>query len=174
MDRLASAQGINVRNYSKTVYVVPQVTSGYIGVALISVGLAGSSYPAWIMTCNQPDVYAHEIGHLVGFGHSGTPGNEYGDLSDIMGGSARLLRQFSAQRKSSAGWFPAAQVRNVLGSGTFTLDPTALANPTNAQVLVVPKPNTNENYFISFRQPIGYDSTLSSTHVPTGSAFTPP
>jgi hypothetical protein len=165
MDKLAAAQGIDVGSYGKTVYVIPQITSGYIGATLISVGSSGSFYRSWIMRCNQPDVYAHEIGHLIGFSHSSTPTSEYGDTSDIMGMSTLPLRHFSAPRRAAAGWLGSSRVLNVNGAGTFTIDANAVASPANPQALVLPKLDTNDSYFISLRQPIGYDTGLQTGYL---------
>jgi hypothetical protein len=119
-----------------------------------------------MMVCNAPDVYAHEMGHLVGHWHSGTPGGgEYSDTSDIMSRSLLPLRLFSGARRVLAGWTPSANVLNLTNSGTYTLDSTALSNSSNPQTLVLPKSSTGEKYFISFRTPISYDSTLNSGYL---------
>jgi hypothetical protein len=165
MDKLAAAQGINVRNYGKTVYVVPQISSGYIGATLISVSSAGSFYRSWIMRCDQPDVYAHELGHLIGLGHSATPSWEYGDTSDIMSQSTLPLRGFNAPKKVASGWIPPTRTFTVSGAGTFTIDPTAVSTPVNPQALLLPKPDTSDTYFISLREPVGYDASLSSSYL---------
>jgi hypothetical protein len=166
MEKIAAAQGININSYAKTLFVIPRTASGYLGYASIGERSPGVTYyRAFVTVCDSPDTYAHELGHLIGFSHSSTPTYEYGDYSDIMGGGLRGLRHFSAARRVGAGWIPSSRTLNINGAGTFTIAPNAEANPANPQALVLPKPDTKDSYFISLRQPIGYDANLLSDYV---------
>lgn len=160
LDAIAQSQGINLANYPRRVYVFPQNACASAGYG--SVG--GSPSRAWIFHCGVTDLYAHELGHNLGLRHAWTPGDEYGDTSDIMGLSGLALRQFAAPNKVTTGWIPSSRVVNVSGSGQYTLEATAAANPAYSQALTLPKPDTKDAYFISFRQPIGYDSGLSGSY----------
>jgi|GEM_PF-2390301 len=159
LETLAANQGINLSAYPRRIFVFPTSTCG------IGYGTVGSSPSrSWIFRPDLLDLFTHEFGHNLGFMHSSTPGAEYGDTSDVMGYSGQALRHNNAPNKVTTGWIGSSWVRSVSGSGIFTLDPTASSTPVNPQVLILPKPDTGDNYFISFRQPIGYDGTLSSSY----------
>ncbi len=117
---------------------------------------------SWIFYCGYRDVYAHELGHNLGMHHAWTPGSEYGDTSSIMGRGGYPLRHFNSVNKVATGWVPSSRVQDVSAAGAFTIEPLAAVNPTGTQVLKLVKPDTSDNYFISLRQPIGYDSGLAS------------
>ena len=160
LDNMATAQGINLNNFPRRVYVFPQNVCSSAGYG----SSGGTPTRAWIFYCGTTDLYAHELGHNLGFRHAWTPGSEYGDKSDIMGQSGHPLRQLNAANKITAGWIPSARIQNVNGAGVYTIDPTAATNSVIAQALVVPKPDTKDSYFISLRKPLGYDSGLYSTY----------
>lgn len=160
LEKMAKAQGIDTSQYPRKVFVFPSNACGYLGAATVG----GSTSSAWIAKCGGVDTYAHELGHNLSFRHSSTPSATYGDTSDVMGGATGALRQLHAPHKVRAGWIPSSHVLNINGSGTFTIAPTAAVNPLNAQAIVLPKPDTNDNYYISLRQGIGYDSNLSTSY----------
>jgi hypothetical protein len=89
---------------------------------------------------------------------------EYGDNSDVMGlGQSTLtnskLRQVNAAHKAAAGWLPPERVATVNSSGTYSIE--QLEFPTSGpQALKILKPDTSEVYFLSYRRPIGFDSTM--------------
>lgn len=156
VEQQAANQGINLSAYPRRVFVFPTSSCG-IGYGTVG----GSPSRAWIFRCDLLDLFTHEVGHNLGFMHSSTPGAEYGDTSDVMGYSGLALRQNNAPNKVTTGWMGSSWVRSVSASGIFTLDPTATSTPVNPQVLTLSKPDTGDNYYISFRQPIGYDATLA-------------
>ncbi len=157
LETLAANSGVNVSSYSRRVYVFPTSTCG-IGYGTVG----GSPSMAWIFRADLTDLFTHEVGHNLGFMHSSTPSDQYGDTSDVMGYSGLALRLNNAPNHVTTGWFSSSWIKSVSASGIFTLDPTETTSPVNPQVLMLPKPDTGDYYFISFRQPIGYDTTLAS------------
>jgi hypothetical protein len=160
LQKMAQAQGIDVSQYPRKVFVFPSNSCGYLGSATVG----GSTSSAWIAKCGGVDTYAHELGHNLSFRHSSTPSSTYGDNSDVMGGATGMLRQLNAPNKVRAGWIPSSNVLNINGSGTFTIAPTAAVSPLSPQAIVLPKPDTSDNYYISLRQGVGYDNNLSTSY----------
>lgn len=160
LDKLATAQGIDISRYPRKLYVLPPNACSFAGVA----NVGGTSTGAWVFHCGATDLYAHELGHNLSFRHASTPSSTYGDNSDVMGISGMALRQLNAPNKVRAGWIPSSHVRQVSGSGVFTLSPTAAVSPLNPQALVLPKPDTSDSYTISLRQGVGYDNNLGSAY----------
>jgi hypothetical protein len=118
-------------------------------------------------------VYAHELGHNLNMAHAGTdPENdgvmnvEYGDSSDPMGVS-RDRHNFNGPHTHQMGWFnsfPNA-VQTVTASGSYQLAAIGtMPDGTLPQALRIFKPNTNEYYYLSYRQATGFDASLSSTY----------
>lgn len=161
LDNIITQQGINLSSYARKVYVFPPNVCPAAGYGM----LGGPVTSSWIFHCNIQDIFAHELGHNLGFGHANIPATEtyngeYGDTSDIMGYSNVGLRQFNAPNKVRAEWIDLAHVYTITDSGTFTISPTELYNPINPQALTLVKPDTAGTYYISLRKPIGYDSIL--------------
>ncbi len=119
--------------------------------------------------------YAHELGHNLAMHHAttdpendGVINNEYGDLSDPLGSSSGGWRGHNGAHKDQMAWldaFPGSRL-TVVSSGThdiypLALDPSAAGGP---QLLKVDKPDTNEIYYLSYRLPIGIDSSLGSAY----------
>jgi len=80
----------------------------------------------WIWTWQSRSVYAHELGHTLGWLHSGTPElGEYGDYSCIMStnwhhnGFDLSLREASAIWKNEAGWIAPERVLAVETAGNY-------------------------------------------------------
>jgi hypothetical protein len=176
-DAAASAAGIDIHVYNRKVYVLPSVCSvGGLG----EVGTNPSR--AWVFHCDLPDVFAHELGHNLGMQHAATPTSAYGDISDIMGGSGRPMRQINAPHKEQMGWVPSQELVTVTADGTHDIAPLEL-DPLNTLApssLKIPKPDTGEHYYVSYRQRIGFDTNLelfsyldrTSVHVWDGNGTT--
>lgn len=134
----------------------------------------GTYCRAWIAEAESGMVYAHELGHNMGMAHVGTdPGNDgtidvaYGDSSDPMG-SSRAWHVFSAPPVDQMGWYAgiSGAVTTVTTSGAYDL--AAIGNyPITSgvpSVLRIAKKDSSDFYYLSYRQPLSYDSTLSATY----------
>lgn len=157
-------QGIDPAAYPHHVYVLPPASScPWVGLG--SVG--GTATASWVLRCEQPDVYAHEIGHNIGMQHASTATNEYGDASDIMGTSGYQLREVNGPHLEQMGWRPASRLQNLTASGTYDIAPLAMGDSTAVapQVLEFPKPDTGESYYVSYRTAVGFDTGLYSTYL---------
>ena len=173
-DKAAQAAGVNLSLYQHKVYVLPPWTElpdcGWGGVA--NVGCA-TVCRAWIAAPNFLMVYAHELGHNLNWAHAGTdPENdgkmndEYGDRSDPMGLSSSSMYNAAAPHIDQLGWFDAFpnSIQTVTTGGTYQIAP--IGNPpdgTNPQALRLAT-NSGDYYYFSYRQPTGFDASLSSTY----------
>jgi hypothetical protein len=164
----ASAAGYDTSITStKFVYVVLPGGSGcgWAGLAYVGYGLAYSA------NVNALWVYGHELGHNFGLWHAGSVGcgaqvlgggcsvSEYGDPFDVMGNIRQM--HFNTKQKSVLNWIPSTSVKiHTSGTQTYQLSPLRLA---------VSRPMRSRfhqlhvaDLLVEFRQPIGFDSPLSS------------
>jgi hypothetical protein len=159
------ALGVDPSSYDRRVYVLPdQNPCGFTGY-----GEVGGAAPtrAWVSRCAREDLYAHELGHGFGMHHASTPTYEYGDGSDIMGPSGRLLRQVNAAHQHQMGWLDSGAVVDVVDSGDYEVAPLELAGQQALapQILRIFKADTNEYYYLSYRRALGFDANLASIYV---------
>lgn len=162
LDAAAMAQGFDLSTYTRRVYVLPSENScGGSGLGT----LGGDPSRAWVLRCDVAGVYSHELGHNLGMNHASTPTSVYGDTSDGMG-SATYLRKINAPHQEQMGWVPAYQIVEVTQSGTHDIAPLAI-DPALAlapQMLKIAKPDTLDYYYLSYRQPLGFDTNISPTY----------
>jgi hypothetical protein len=162
-EAVATANGVNLGQYTRRVYVLPSQNScGYTGLDTIG----GSPSRAWVFRCDLHDVFGHELGHNLTTQHASTPSSEYGDTSDIMGYAGIGLRHMNAPHKEELGWLSAWQMLTVTQNGTYKIAPLEL-HPTETvapQALKVAKRDTNEYYYFSYRLPLGFDANLAPTY----------
>ena len=157
---LAIAAGFNPSSYKRVSYAMPSnSTCGWSGLATLG---GTSPTPSWIQACTATGVFSHELGHNLNFHHAATPTYEYGDGSDAMGGAS--LVQSNAANRVMAGWMSGSQVQTIAASGTYSLTALENAGATSPQVLRLPKADTAESYYVSLRQPVGVDATLSAAY----------
>ena len=162
-DALATAAGIDLSGYDHRIYVHPRTSAcGYSGIATL--GSDWSSFNGDIGLW----VAGHEIGHNYGFDHAGKASckdaggqpvavsrsctvSEYQDPYDIMGN--RFQRHSNGIHQLQAGWIPAANLRTVTASGTYTIAP--FTEPRAAtQVLRIPRAD-GRYYYLETRRPLG-------------------
>jgi M6 family metalloprotease-like protein len=164
-DAKASAAGVNLNNYSHKVYIVPQSSdpsmAGWAGLGTIG----GSPSQAWIFGpyWAYVKVIAHELGHNLGTHHASNfdGSSEYGDNSDTMGGWGGYgdqMPQMNAARKIEFGWVPSSRVVTATANGSYTISQLETAG-SSAQCLKVHKSDTNEDWYVGYRVPVGFDST---------------
>jgi hypothetical protein len=159
----AAAAGVDVASYNRRVFILPSNNPcGYSGIG----NVGGNPSRAWVFRCDLADVIAHEFGHNLGMGHSSTLTDAYGDRSDIMGFSGLALRQVNAPHQRQTGWLDPGKFQPVSVGGTYTVSPLELGpyDATSPQVLTLAKPDTGDTYYLSYRQPIGFDANLSTTY----------
>jgi hypothetical protein len=178
---LAQQAGYNPANYQRVVYVFPRMSAcGWWGL--------GGGNRAWVNGNPQVLVFAHELGHTFGLDHASSldcgaavisetacTRSEYGDAYSVMG--AARASHFTAIHKQQLGYFGAGQVKtHAGGTATYTLSPMEVAGGATYAV-VIPASATRQ-YWIEWRQPIGYDAALTAgvtggalLHVGAPSAF---
>jgi len=162
MDQFALDDGINPNDYDRKIYVLPS-DNNCNNTGLASVGDIPSQ--AWIFRCDTPAVYGHEFGHNLGMNHASTETNEYGDSTDILGSALSGLRQLNGPHQEQMGWRSPDKFVTVTQSGTFYIAPLELtaAETDKPQVLKITKPGSDDYYYLSYRQPIGFDANLNTT-----------
>jgi hypothetical protein len=117
--------------------------------------------------------YSHELGHLLGFGHSNTPVFDYWDYSCLMGENAEYdgngvpinpipPRQLNVVWKIAAGYIdPATEMLTITGGGTSTAylapseySPSEVVDPQDDQAYrAIRVDGDQETYYLSYRQP---------------------
>ena len=168
--------GYNPKNYNIVIYVWPQNNKDYAGVS-DSIGLVGGDIKGriWINGPQNGRVYTHEIGHKLGLHHADSVVcgqsfilntgefcnyqnyNPYGDPVNVMGNQS--YGEFNQYNKSLLNWIPSVPITQ---SGRYSLNPVE-----NSQTVALhfPKTNTNDEYYLEYRQKTGFDSTLSDIDV---------
>jgi len=164
LDTIAQDNGVDLSQYNRKIYVIPNQNScgGWAGLGSIG----GNPSRTWIFTCHLADVYAHELGHNIGMHHSSTPPScEYCDTSCIMGYGGVGLRQLNAPHKDQMGWMPQDQFINIEDDGIFNLAPLEV-DPSSAQynqIIKFDRESDSDYYYLSYRRPIGFDAS----HLPS-------
>ena len=173
----ARALGYNPDNYSHKIYIYPTSSCGSSGgTTWVSTDSLGN-VKTWMYINGTATQYilTHEFGHSLGFKHSNsltcsgtTIGTncshvEYGDNYDVMGYYNNGV--VNSYHRDLAQWL-GPRIQTVTSNGTYTLTPTGLAD-SGLKAIRIPQaydPVTNSTtyYYFEYRQPVGYDSFLSS------------
>ncbi|MCH8893300.1 MAG: ATP-binding cassette domain-containing protein [Chloroflexi bacterium] len=103
-------------------------------------------------------------GHVVESGPISATSNAYGDHSDFMGNSLSW-HHLNGAHMDQMGWSNEGSLVNVFAGGVYDLYPVGDdAALGGLRVLKIAKSDSNEFYYLSYRQRGGYDTTLSSTY----------
>jgi len=174
-DAAATANGVTLSNYKRTVYAFPQA-GGCTWWGLGSVG--GNPSRAWINGSLQLRVAAHELGHNLGLWHShsldcgaavigGTcTSSDYGDVLDVMGSSSYHFNAFQKERLGWLNYGASPPITSAITNGSYPIYPieTLGNNPKAVKILKSTNTSTGKSayYYAECRQPIGFDAGLSS------------
>ena len=162
----ATARGYNVASYAGLLYVFNNVSGcGWSGLAYVGWKRAYSNSTTNLL------VIVHELGHNFGLAHAASldcganviggtcTSSEYGDPFDVMGNNRTM--HFNAAQKAELNWIaPATVTTHTAGTTTYTLTPIETGGAARYAVKVPAA--ANRTYWIEYRQPIGFDSGLSS------------
>jgi len=162
-DAAATAAGVNLSSYPRRLYVMPKTEVSLCGAQGVG-QVGGNPTRAWVFDYAVNDVYAHELGHNLNMAHASTLANQYGDGSDDMGIDGFPLRHFNAPHMEQMGWMPPGNIATVTQSGTYTVAALELS-PAQApapQILKILKADTGDYYYLSYREPLGFDTALDS------------
>lgn len=168
-------QGVSLGSFTHFSFVFPNSLA-----ACRFGGYAENQGSRTYMNYVNPSIFAHEFGHNFGSHHASTLncgnlaianyGNctalEYGDPYDIMGNIINL-NHFNGAHKYEVGWLNPTETQTISSSGTYSLGPLEI-NSSSPKVLKIAKANTSEFYYLSYRQPLGFDATLAINSVVSG------
>nr|HET7858459.1 Ig-like domain-containing protein [Caldimonas sp.] len=155
----ARAAGVDPSQYQRVNYVTPpNGTCGWSGLAYMP------GRQSWVQACGATGVFSHELGHNLSLHHASTPGAEYGDGSDPMGGASVV--DHNGANRVMAGWMPAGSVVDVTTGSSYALATVSTNAPAaSPQVLRIAKPDTGEFYYVSLRERLNLDGNLGSGYV---------
>lgn len=166
-ENAATARGYNLNAYTGRVYVFTSNVPGCGWSGLAYVGWARS----YIKQTSSLLVIGHELGHNFGLLHAASldcgtaviggtcTSSEYGDPFNTMGNNRAM--HFASSQKNMLGWLPAGTVTDHKGgTASYTLSP--LENGGGSQYAVRIPAGPKRTYWVEYRQPIGFDSGLSS------------
>ncbi|GAB4814591.1 hypothetical protein N2152v2_001637 [Parachlorella kessleri] len=173
--------GVTLSNYDFITYLGPPPTTDCPWLAVSDTNCAGNTDGYICRTWAHGDgwnaiaMYMHEFGHHFGLTHAGQEVNgqflEYGDSSCTMGLCCGV-RCYNAPHAYQMGWFPVVQ-----------LDGSRLLAGTTVSALLAPQPQGRglhvqpdwasgaTPFFLSYRQPSGYDKDLANTAYPAFTAY---
>jgi gametolysin peptidase M11/alpha-galactosidase-like protein len=154
----ATAAGVDVASYPRHVIVMPENACPAAGYG----SGAGAASSALIFSCGTKGVYAHELGHNLGMDHASSYANgqynEYGDGSDPMAMAGSGLPGLNAPHRHQLGWSSPLLITQ---GGTYNVAPLApTPSGTATQSYIIPKTDTGEYYYLSYRTVAGYDATI--------------
>lgn len=170
----AQNSGVTLGSYSHFVFVMPR----HIQACQFGGYAEGQGTKTYINDA-YPAVYTHELGHNFGVHHASTYScgakaidvasnctlNEYGDQSDVMSNISQLYH-FNGAHKVESGWASGVQVLNITSGGRYTIN--KLETGPDPQVLKIHKNDTNEDYYLSYRRPLGFDAPLGEAAITNG------
>lgn len=179
VDSQVTASGVDLNNYHKKLYLFAMAGN----IAAPYTCAIGASIPggnAAYSFLNSPKIIAHELGHTLGTSHANFRAcppkaidipalcrhTEYGDIYDVMGG-ANTLVHFNGARKAQKGW---VNPQLITTDGLYTVSPLEI-DTSNPQVLKIAKPDTNEHYYISYRQKLGFDKNFFDDNPTKGASI---
>jgi hypothetical protein len=188
-DSAASSSGFTDTNYESIIYVFPtNQNCPWQGQASLGgqPGRIRVNGDEWF----ELGIVAHEMGHNLGLYHAnsytcrdGSPtgpivsisnfctSNEYGDPSDVMGGASQShFGNYHKGRSYNQSWYSPSNTQTIdpiaSPSGTYIIAPIE-TQTSGVQALRIPRGTDSSGqplyYYLEFRQPIGFDSTLQST-----------
>ena len=162
-DAQSMAAGVNPGIYPRRVYVMPPNSCPAAGYGTVG----GAQSNAWVFTCDLAGVFAHEVGHGLGMGHASTPVSEYGDGTDPMGFSGWQLRGMNAPHLQQLGWLENSSVPVIRESGNHTIAALAAVGTAASapRALMLPKPDTNDYYYVSYREANGFDQYIDANYL---------
>jgi hypothetical protein len=172
----ATSAGYDLSQYQHVIYFYKASSCDYTGWSW----MPGSE--VWINGYNDVRLFSHELGHNLGVNHATTlsctdsrknsvaigstcTSNEYGDQHDVMGSWIGLWNEvqqafhFNAAHKYQADFLPSSSIETVTTGGTYTIK-NLESSLGGTQALRVAKSDTNEYYYIDYRQKIGFDAGL--------------
>lgn len=170
----AAAAGVNLDGYDHLAYVTYPYLPGCGAAGVGEVGPpATPGRQTWYQGRWSPFVFAHEIGHNLGFLHASSytcgssvlaasnqcASSEYGDPYDVMGSG---LAHVNAYNKATQGWLDVCQIATASGRAVFDVLPveTSTSGVHGVRVPVDPSLCPPEisppcYYALEYRQPIG-------------------
>ncbi|MBI4063011.1 MAG: fibronectin type III domain-containing protein, partial [Elusimicrobia bacterium] len=178
----AADSQVDFRNYQRIIVVIPALSScfwagigtvGKVGVQTPD-GLVDASISVVKSYSGLRPVVSHEVGHNLGLDHANTwdcgenetlgtscSSLEYGDPYDTMGN--RSWTHFNGASKFRLGWINVDQAQRITQSGIYRIYPLETAD-NQVKVLRIagrdPFFNTDIEYYLEYRQSIGYDNGI--------------
>ena len=176
----AANPDIHFPNFNRIIIVAPfGPDCGWGGVAIIGEreyntpdGPATQAV-SWLL----PGLRAasHELGHNIGLHHanfwncgfevnSSCNNREYGNIHSVMG--LFFTGHFDAAQKDYLGWFDSNNITTASSTGNFLLEPLE-TNTNGLKAIKIPRVANPSNqfedyYYLEYRQPIGFDTSLPS------------
>ena len=157
----AAAKLVNTGSFQHMMYVLPSnVNCGWAGLASLG---GGYSYYHGKNCTWQPELFQHELGHNLGFHHSGTAaGGEYADHSCGMGNPSGPVT-FNGSKRVESGWLPSANIAS--GVGSYMLKNADLAPAAGDLTVIKLTRPSGGSFYVSYRQKgLPQDGGLSATY----------
>lgn len=167
-DEQVNKAGGRLNNYTHKMYVWAD------GVEGCSFGGLAQLDGTWsvINYSDSQSLYAHELGHNLGNAHASKLNcqgkqigdsdeclqEEYGDYYDVMGLG---YNPFNIPHKLSTNWLNKSQIQIVTQTGIYKisgLEDTKAKNKIKG--LKIYRPDMDDYYYIEYRRPLGFSSTL--------------